>query len=192
MKICFTGAHGVGKTTLVTQMASILKEITGKEHVKVTDGYRNLQKLYPQVNLSAGVDLPQAWMLAHRMRTSFLQTNFVADRSVVDTFAYITEENKFPPGLNYLVATLTYATISKLTALIYVPIMFDLIEDEVRPMSVGYQQEIDANIQLILKSLREDTCWQTKKRIYSITSLSPKEREEELHTLVQNLKKAKR
>ena len=88
MKIAFIGSHGVGKTTLCYELASVLK----REGVQV-DMVKEVARLSPlPINRKTSLDA-QTWILmtqvAEEIRSRAYNEVVVCDRSALDNYAYM-------------------------------------------------------------------------------------------------------
>jgi nicotinamide riboside kinase len=88
MKVAFIGTHGVGKTTLCYDLASVLK----RQNVNV-DVVKEVARLSPlPINRQTSLDA-QTWILttqvAEEIRSSSRHPVVVCDRSVLDNYAYM-------------------------------------------------------------------------------------------------------
>ncbi|HEY7411039.1 MAG TPA: AAA family ATPase [Vicinamibacteria bacterium] len=88
MKVAFIGTHGVGKTTLCYDLASLLK----RQGVHV-DMVKEVARLSPlPINRKTSLDA-QTWILmtqvAEEIRSSAYHEVVVCDRSALDNYAYM-------------------------------------------------------------------------------------------------------
>jgi nicotinamide riboside kinase len=88
MKVAFIGTHGVGKTTLCYDLASLLK----RQNVNV-DMVKEVARLSPlPINRKTSLEA-QTWILmtqvAEEIRSSSQHQVVVCDRSVLDNYAYL-------------------------------------------------------------------------------------------------------
>lgn len=88
MKIAFIGSHGVGKTTLCYDLASLLK----REGVHV-DMVKEVARLSPlPINRKTSIEA-QTWILmtqiAEEIRSAAYHEVVVCDRSALDNYAYM-------------------------------------------------------------------------------------------------------
>ncbi len=88
MKVAFIGTHGVGKTTLCYDLASVLKR--RDVHVDVVKEVARLSPL--PINRKTSLDA-QTWILmtqiAEEIRSAAHHQVVVCDRSVLDNYAYM-------------------------------------------------------------------------------------------------------
>jgi nicotinamide riboside kinase len=88
MKVAFIGTHGVGKTTLCYDLASLLK----RQDVNV-DMVKEVARLSPlPINRQTSLEA-QTWILmtqvAEEIRSASQHAVVVCDRSVLDNYAYL-------------------------------------------------------------------------------------------------------
>jgi nicotinamide riboside kinase len=88
MKIAFIGTHGVGKTTLCYDLASVLK----RQGINV-DMVKEVARLSPlPINRKTSLEA-QTWILATQVAEEIRSTSqhdvVVCDRSVLDNYAYM-------------------------------------------------------------------------------------------------------
>ena len=88
MKVAFIGTHGVGKTTLCYDLASLLK----RQDVNV-DMVKEVARLSPlPINRQTSIEA-QTWILmtqvAEEIRSASQHEVVVCDRSVLDNYAYM-------------------------------------------------------------------------------------------------------
>jgi hypothetical protein len=88
LKIAFIGTHGVGKTTLCYDLASVLKR-----HGVHVDIVKEVARLSPlPINRKTSLDA-QTWILmtqvAEEIRSAAQHEVVVCDRSVLDNYAYM-------------------------------------------------------------------------------------------------------
>src|SRR5258708_39159150 len=88
MKVAFIGTHGVGKTTLCYDLASLLK----RQDVNV-DMVKEVARLSPlPINRQTSIEA-QTWILmtqvAEEIKSASQHAGVVCDRSVLDNYAYL-------------------------------------------------------------------------------------------------------
>jgi len=139
-KIGFAGAQGTGKTTLVLEM---LKEMPDFKQ------YNNIHRLLAQnlddFNLNQDANnISQIVATACTTVQMMTQDKIIADRTLIDTFAYtdlakkVTNkweiENTFAPALKFY------------DIIFYCPIEFEMEEDGVRDGDQWFRNQIDQRI----------------------------------------------
>jgi hypothetical protein len=138
VRIAFTGSHGVGKSTLLWELHSLLPLPF------VFDGVARKHKTYLDKLSPTGkqtyLDLWYVWK-------HYLTYNYESSRSIYDTWAYaqLTVHQDFHRNLFHWAKNHIWYDY-----LFYVPIEFDLISDGVRPDGRKYQLQHDKRLKLIL------------------------------------------
>jgi nicotinamide riboside kinase len=142
MKILFTGAQGVGKTTLVKEVSSsiwikILPEVARQ---MIEEGY----------SLDSGATEEFERIMLQRQILLELEESFIADRGIIDILAYcmvLFEGNeKLLNYINYWLAKAHYDIV------FYIPIEFPIENDGLRSTDIEFQKNIDKAIKHILNS----------------------------------------
>jgi AAA15 family ATPase/GTPase len=143
MKIGFTGTAGVGKSTLVDAL-----DYLGLTRAVNIQRILNKHCQFP-INKN-GNALSQSAISAHYALEVLTTDNYITDRTVIDTFAYM-----FEGGLTSDEKTKIFnmykSTIKEYDYLFYIPIEFEPPEDGVRVTDIGYRTIIDKHILDILK-----------------------------------------
>jgi thymidylate kinase len=138
LKVAFIGTHGVGKTTLCFDLASVLK----RQGVHV-DMVKEVARLSPlPINRQTSLDA-QTWILmtqiAEEIRSAAHHAVVVCDRSVLDNYAYMKLACGRQPAFERLVGhwIKTYDLLFK------VPLMGAVQADGVRDTDEFFMRSID-------------------------------------------------
>lgn len=144
-RIAVSGSHGTGKTTLVNRLADIYNLSVINEQAREVHSLGFV--INEDVNLSV-----ELLML---MRQMAMEENdpwhrFIVDRSLMDYIAYseqITELSVIDSALLNSMKDMIYAYMKqRYNVIFYLPIEFELEEDDVRAQDVIYQEKIDKSL----------------------------------------------
>ncbi len=139
MKIAFTGAHGVGKSTLVNH--DYWKSTSFKSY-KVIDSF---SRGYPKgwTDKKRQFYVNKDYIISH-----VFNKNFISSRTIFDPWAY----SRINIGLNFNFWLFHLASkYINYDYVFYVPIEFSLVDDNFRPMDKDFQVAIDNEIIALLK-----------------------------------------
>ena len=145
MKVAFIGTHGVGKTTLCYDLASVLKR--QGIHVDIVKEVARLSPL--PINRQTSLDA-QTWILmtqvAEEIRSAAHHEVVVCDRSVLDNYAYMALACGRQPALERFVThwMKTYDVLFK------VPISGAPSADGVRDTDEFFMRSIDQLVDTLL------------------------------------------
>lgn len=160
MKICLLGAQGTGKTTLVNSF---------KEQCRVIDGIARNVIAHGGASNQTGDSYSQRRIFNDYRKA--LKGDYLSTRSMIDVYAYtqyllqhykLVHYNPFSVGEYLLLKIelwrelyLIKRWLSKNSDVIicYIPVEFDLVEDEVRSLNKEYQRAIDKNMRDLLNEL---------------------------------------
>jgi nicotinamide riboside kinase len=137
MKIAFCGSHGTGKSTLMNELAklSVFHNYTFIDSIS-----RNLPKGWKDKRSQAYVN--NRYLYKH-----LFYRNFVSARSFYDAWAYSLEN----VGLTFHFCRFNMGIhLIKYDFLFYIPIEFNIIDDNYRPIDTEYQKKIDTNLLKLL------------------------------------------
>ncbi len=147
MKVAFIGTHGVGKTTLCYDLASILKR--KNVHVDVVKEVARLSPL--PINRATSLEA-QTWILttqiAEEIRSAAHHQVVVCDRSVLDNYAYMV----LACGRQRWLEGLVNRWMKSYDLLFRVPISGAASADGVRDTDEFFMRSID---QLVVRLLEE-------------------------------------
>jgi len=149
MKIAFIGSHGVGKTTLCYDLASLLK----KQGVHV-DMVKEVARLSPlPINRETSLEA-QTWILmtqvAEEIRSAAYHEAVVCDRSVLDNYAYMLLACGRQPAFERLVAH----WMKSYDLLFKVPVSGAPAADGVRDTDEFFMRSIDQLVDRLLTRLK--------------------------------------
>lgn len=149
-KIGITGAHGVGKTTLL----NVVAETKEFENTKIITGVQRWLKANFKIGISEnGNYKSQKMIAANHSYNLIMYDNFITDRTPIDVLAYtIWMKNNGKVSYDGLVEIeeWTRKTYSLIDDYFYIPPEFDLVNDDIRPVEQKVQQEIDRIIKELL------------------------------------------
>lgn len=152
MKICFTGSHGTGKSTLCNELtkhlpkAFYIQEIARQEITRIgrlpynmTDTERfEFQKRLLQLQLQAEAE----------------HDNFMSDRGLMDILAYSYD---LPQYQQLLEIALKSNIATRYSMVFYIPIEIEPVDDGIRSDDPVYQLDIDRKIVQICSDLGINT-----------------------------------
>jgi thymidylate kinase len=145
MKVAFIGTHGVGKTTLCYDLASVLK----RQGLNV-DVVKEVARLSPlPINRKTSLDA-QTWILmtqvAEEIRSSSQHEVVVCDRSVLDNYAYM----MFACGRQRAVERFADHWMRSYDLLFKVPVSGEASADGVRDTDEFFVRSIDQLVDTLL------------------------------------------
>lgn len=145
-KVAIVGAHGVGKTTLLNDERI--------EYPKIMETARKVVSKYIGINKSK-YEIEKEIIL-EQTKEEEKKEKFLADRSFLDIFAYsiyfFTKGEMTQEELNEISNMVLPKIEGNYDAFIYIPIMFELVEDGVR-MDKESQQVVDDIIHSLLEGV---------------------------------------
>jgi len=137
MRIVFVGAHGVGKSTLFNH--PYFKD-NFPNHTFVDSISRKFPKDWSSRHRQFYVN---SWYLWHH----YIDNNYVSARSIFDPWSY----TRLTCGLTFMFYWFNIGVrLIKYDYIFYVPIEFELIDDNFRPLDKDYQIQTDREIKLLL------------------------------------------
>lgn len=149
--VSITGAHGVGKTTLIhATLSQLLKQ---HEASMIAEPAREIAKSGFYVNDRISADgifeyLRFCLSEARQSQASLILT----DRSILDLYAYTRElfPSKFSSSLEGLIREQINVEKIRTKLYVYVPIEFPMQVDDLRPADLDYQAHIDSVVKELL------------------------------------------
>lgn len=146
MKIAFIGSHGVGKTILCYDLASMLKKMNKTVSI-VSEVSREAIKHGLPINENTTLNA-QGWILFMQMAKEIEAKNdgeyIVCDRSVIDNYMYM--RTRFGPQKFYEDLVLKWLEASGYDFLFRVPAVGELQKDGVRSIVPEFQKNIDTEL----------------------------------------------
>jgi len=139
MRIVFAGSHGVGKSTLITEIS---KEMLPDIYV-FNSLCRPHEKLLSKLSARGKQRFINYWYVFNHWKTA----SYLSARSIYDTWAYsqLTVNSDFHLNLfHWAMHHIWY------DYLFYVPVEFDLVEDGIRPEGRDFQLLHDKRLKAIL------------------------------------------
>jgi len=149
--LIFTGAHGVGKTSLVGSVAECLR--SSRRVAVIPEVARGLVDDGYAVNYRMNEDGFIAYMTRYLKAVSSTSGEIIlSDRSLIDLRVYTKSfgANHIRQGLHDLLAVLLEQEVASGAEYVYVPIEFEMAIDGVRPDDLAYQRAIDEEIRRLL------------------------------------------
>lgn len=150
-KICFTGAQGTGKTT-------ILQEMKDMDYPVITEVVRKLRKSHGiSINTNGNND-SQTLIFQTYLKAFQESEGFVSDRGLTDVLAY-TMDGVRDGSVGLELMEEQMKTLHDFTqshpevAYVYFPIEFPVVDDGVRSLDEEYRARISENIRIILETL---------------------------------------
>jgi predicted ATPase len=145
MKVAFIGTHGVGKTTLCYDLASVLK----RQGINV-DLVKEVARLSPlPINRKTSLDA-QTWILmsqvAEEIRSASQSDVVVCDRSVLDNYAYLL----FACGRQRAIERFVDHWMKTYDLLFKVPISGEATADGVRDTDEFFMRSIDQLVDALI------------------------------------------
>jgi len=146
LKVAFIGTHGVGKTTLCYDLASVLKR--QGVHVDIVKEVARLSPL--PINRKTSLDA-QTWILmtqvAEEIRSAALHEVVVCDRSVLDNYAYMA----LACGRQTAIERFVMHWMKSYDLLFKVPISGAATADGIRDTDEFFMRSIDQLVDSLLK-----------------------------------------
>nr|WP_306267021.1 ATP-binding protein [Pararhizobium sp. IMCC3301] len=149
--ITFTGAHGVGKTSLIDEVT--LRAVNREDISVIREPAREIAKRGFYVNDKISLDGVFEYLGYCLAEARQVQTNLVlTDRSILDLYAYTRDQfpHRFSYSLEKLIIEQIHAEKHKTRLYAYLPIEFPMEDDDLRPADLGYQSYIDGVIRELL------------------------------------------
>ncbi len=149
MRIGIVGTHGVGKSTLVSQLAMLLRIPPIEEQARVVHGEGF--ELNEKATMST-----QLYMLFKHFNKEDTFKSFVSDRTPLDYIAYASLRNRLTKIEQYLFWEMRQYALTRMNLydfIVYVPIEFGVEDDGVRSMDESFRSNIDSKIQNLLGSI---------------------------------------
>ncbi len=149
--ITVTGAHGVGKTSLIQEVS---EQAANRVDVSVIrEPAREIAKRGFYVNDKISLDGVFEYLGYCLAEVRQIQAKLVlTDRSILDLYAYTRDQ--FPDRLSYslekLIVEQIHAEKHRTRLYVYLPIEFPMEQDELRPADLAYQAYIDEVIRELL------------------------------------------
>jgi thymidylate kinase len=178
MRFALTGSHGVGKTSIISELDDWLSN-KGISCIYNSSNARKVKKSGMAIN-DEGDDTVQTIIAASHI-SHFSEDNWFADRCLLDCYAYgkhLFRQDKVSNECNRTLSKLTYKFLQSYKKIFYVPIEFDMVKDGVRKEDKVFQTEIDLIIKNYLDNLEIN---------YVTVTGSVEERCEQIKNVIQNL-----
>ena len=153
-KYAFCGTHGVGKSTLLTNIEDIVKYFQ-IEIINDSSNARKLKAAGYKIN-EEGNDFVE-YVVASSHVSNFAKPNhWFADRCIVDGTAYMLE-TKCSKACKQAVINMCKEFSQHYTQIFYIPIEFEMQDDGVRKVDEIYRKKIDTNMKDLLENLNNVT-----------------------------------
>jgi thymidylate kinase len=150
MRFALTGSHGVGKTSVISELDDWLS-VRGIKSIFNSSNARKIRQSGMLIN-DEGDDIVQLIIECNHV-SHFSSNNWFADRSVLDTYAYgkyLYKRGKISTSCDATVSYLMKQFIGRYKVVFYIPIEFDMVSDGVRKEDKKFQKEIDQIIKAYL------------------------------------------
>ena len=138
MKIAFMGTQGTGKTTLL--------ELFLKDHSEYQRSV-NIQRILNQtygLGINGGADYQTQYAItAHYASEVVAYENYIADRSVLDTFVYARTCNKISEENLQTIENTFSKAVEEYDVIFYLPIEFEAPEDGIRNLTKEFLTHVD-------------------------------------------------
>lgn len=155
-KICITGAHSTGKTTLINSYVAAYPDVN---YYIIKEKAREVIDAGFPLGREATIDSYLYYMnqqLKAEIESGFVKYDLLfSDRSIVDGAAHPLVNNRlaiafFPKYFLELFENVLHFQKSFFDAYVYIPIEFAMSADVVRPNDELYREEIDFEIKRLL------------------------------------------
>lgn len=150
MRIGFTGAAGVGKSTLVEELLKLEELKNHKQYNNVQRTLHKNLKNFPHSGLANNISqISITSGIAYQVIT---EKNIICDRSIIDTFAYA----KLAEKVNMLeeIEDTFSEVIDLYDLIIYIPVEFNVLDDGFRDIDMKYIRETDNAIRYYLSKYK--------------------------------------
>jgi nicotinamide riboside kinase len=151
MRICLSGSHGTGKSTLLKKIANdinleIISEVT-----------RDLNKQGLKIN-EKGNDFSYTQFILFNKHLEFLffKENFISDRGLLDVISYtyyLYKEKKVKKEIYDFIFSNIKNNINLYDKIFYFHIEFEIEDDGVRSISKNFQKNIEKIIEEFIINL---------------------------------------
>jgi len=149
--VTITGAHGVGKTSLIEE---VTRRVANKQDMTVIrEPAREIAKRGFYVNDKISLDGVFEYLAYCLTEVRQVQTKLVlSDRSILDLYAYTRDQfpHRFSCSLEKLIIEQIYAEKHRTSLYVYLPIEFPMEQDGLRPADLEYQSYIDGVVRELL------------------------------------------
>lgn len=149
--VTVTGAHGVGKTTLIDEI--IARSANRSDISVIREPAREIAKRGFYVNDKISLDGVFEYLGYCLKEARQIQKRLVlTDRSILDLYAYTRDQfpHRFSYSLEKLIVEEIYLEKKRTRLYVYLPIEFPMEQDELRPADLEYQAYIDEVIRELL------------------------------------------
>ena len=155
IRIGIVGSQGVGKSTLAKDLSEEINYTLIEEQIRVSSkkfsslGYQTLDQI---VTSSWYSNFMFDILINQVTKESAVQSGFVSDRTTLDYYAYYELLSSDPSTVQEIIKNLYLPRFrDSYDLIIYLPIMFELVDDNYRHMNSALQREADIRIQGLLK-----------------------------------------
>lgn len=139
LHICFCGAHGTGKTTLLWEVYKFFKREMNLPMVPIVESSRDTLLDVNEEDYEIRLIRKRASIFNHF-------GHFISDRSLLDPLAY---QKVVRGSINKELMKFAFKYTTQI--LFYVPIAIDLIGEGIRPTETAYQKKVQDVLIKILK-----------------------------------------
>lgn len=149
--IVVTGTHAVGKTSLCNRLVQML---SGSRDVKMIPEMARIliAKGIPLNDKASEFSIVSYIAEYLRYSRTTAADLVISDRSIFDLYAYISlsRPDNVRGEFLRLAEEIVFQEVRRVDAYVYVPIEFEMQQDNVRPSDAQYQRAVDCNIQDLL------------------------------------------
>ena len=153
MKICFTGAHGIGKSTAATHLASLLKQNNrNKSVVCLEENVRRISKLTNgKLNTIEFQKLAIADQIFRETSNELLHDIVISDRTLLDYLVYGVLEGNSLPWEYFLLVRKHLKTFDKIYFVRPSSYEDKIANDHFRDTDLEYRKQVDKKFKIMLK-----------------------------------------
>lgn len=152
-KICFTGAHGTGKSTCATHLASLLKQADPKKSVVLLEeNVRRIVKLTDgKLNTIEFQKLAIADQLFRETSNELLHDIVITDRTLIDYLVYGILEGNSLPWEYFLLVRKHLKTFKKIYFIRPDSYEDKIANDGFRSMDSDFRKKVDKKFKQMLR-----------------------------------------
>ncbi|GIF02769.1 AAA family ATPase [Actinoplanes siamensis] len=158
LRMAVMGAHGTGKTTLVSQLSKILQKpvvtVQGIPRQLIREGYKFGDNLELDAVAAYFTEQRRREVDGQRLRAATLLT----ERTLLDAVAYERANRSmfgrgcFSADLSAFMTRVAFDHLNTFDLVAYCPILFPLEDDGIRGGSEEYQRSVDRELRSLLAS----------------------------------------
>jgi predicted ATPase len=150
-RFSISGSHSVGKTTLINRFI----ELTNSHDVKIIP---EIARILISKGFLLNQDITE-WGIVNYVQEYLFNERIcdadviLSDRSLIDLLAYIKTNDSVKIRKKYvqLVEEVVFEESKRFNSYFYLPIEFPLVLDNVRPIDISYQKDVDDTLNGLFK-----------------------------------------